>query len=39
MKRKHIGIIGAVGIVIIIFVILGMKFAANLSTEKIKLNY
>lgn len=39
MKRKHMGIIGAVGSVIIIFVILGMRFAANLSTEKIELNY
>lgn len=39
MKKKHIGIIVAAGIVIIVFFILGMRFVANLSTEKIELNY
>lgn len=39
MKRKRIGIIGGTGVVIGIITIIGMRFAANFSTEKIELNY
>lgn len=39
MKKKHIGIIGAAGVAIVIIAIIGVRFAANLSKEKIELNY